>query len=196
MAVNEFWRATPRLASTLYSADEIIALLDTALSGKTSCSSTCEVSARGCGVLWVTSGDCCWRRGMPIVIGAASGYITDNIRCEQLQPEEMKGAVKTAMASIARTKARAIYADRRGNRMPSCRDLVIRQGRESLMAEPDVTISAGERVIHAPSGTGKQRWGASPLDGKVYFGGRRSADGAPVTPASVLSGKAACSPAS
>lgn len=51
--------------------------------------------------------------------------------------------------------------------MLSCRDLVIRQGGKVLWQNLTFTISAGERVgIHAPSGTGKQRWGASWPDGK------------------------------
>ncbi len=61
--------------------------------------------------------------------------------------------------------------------MLSCRDLVIRQGGKVLWQNLTFTISAGERVgIHAPSGTGKQRWGASagwqkPTAGDVLLDG-------------------------
>lgn len=49
---------------------------------------------RGCGVLWVTHDLLLAARYADRIVALHQGYITDNIRCEQLQPEEMSEPLK------------------------------------------------------------------------------------------------------
>ncbi|EIO1779616.1 ATP-binding cassette domain-containing protein [Salmonella enterica] len=74
-------------------ADEITAWLDTALANQLleHLRGLCE---RGCGVLWVTHDLLLAARYADRIVALHQGYITDNIRCEQLQPEEMSEPLK------------------------------------------------------------------------------------------------------
>lgn len=74
-------------------ADEITAWLDTALANQLleHLRGLCE---RGCGVLWVTHDLLLAARYADRIVALHQGYITDNIRCERLQPEEMSEPLK------------------------------------------------------------------------------------------------------
>lgn len=91
--LNEFWRATPRLTRARYILADEDHRGDTALANQLleHLRGLCE---RGCGVLWVTHDLLLAARYADRIVALHQGYITDNIRCEQLQPEEMSEPLK------------------------------------------------------------------------------------------------------
>ncbi len=99
-----------RLAARYILADEITALLDTALANQLleHLRGLCE----RCGVLWVTHDLLLAARYADCIVALHQVISSDNIR-EQLQPEEMSELVKTATALLPELKP-VIYADRRG----------------------------------------------------------------------------------
>ncbi|VEA36849.1 ABC transport ATP-binding protein [Salmonella enterica subsp. enterica] len=92
-------------------------------------------------MLWVTHDLLLAARYADRIVALHQGYITDNIRCEQLQPEEMSEPLKRQWQALPELNP-LFMPTGEGNRMLSCRDLVIRQGGKVLWQNLTFTISA------------------------------------------------------